>query len=303
METRKCNRCGKVLPLTNECFMPKKNDELGKSCIKCVEYAREYRKTEKGKLRKQRELERRKQKRLLNKKPCIKKTKENGYMRCYVCGESFLFTADNFFTKNNKLISRCISCTDDSEAYIKLKDKWDQRYNEIKDTDEFKKRGKKYRADNRDKIREKQNQYLKDHPEIRKKQRARYIATENGYRKTREKERRKDQRRRARKKGLESSLTAQQWEDCKSFFNYTCAYCGKEVDALTQDHFIAVKNDGEYSRDNIIPVCHSCNSSKRDKDFFEWYPQQEFYSKMREKRIIKYLNYQAEGIQQRTLLG
>lgn len=110
------------------------------------------------------------------------------------------------------------------------------------------------------------------------------------------------QNRRAREKGLEASLTAKQWEECKSFFNGCCAYCGKEAD-MTMDHFIAVANCGEYSRDNILPVCCDCNSSKRDIDFFIWYPAQPFYSKLREKKLLRYLNYKGEGVQQRTLFG
>lgn len=80
------------------------------------------------------------------------------------------------------------------------------------------------------------------------------------------------QQRRAKQRQLEASFTHQQWEECKSFFNFKCAYCG-EGSELTQEHFIPVCRGGEYSRDNIIPICKHCNSSKNYQDFFIWYPQ------------------------------
>jgi 5-methylcytosine-specific restriction endonuclease McrA len=73
-------------------------------------------------------------------------------------------------------------------------------------------------------------------------------------------------------------------------FDNKCAYCGKEK-PLAQDHFVPLSKGGEYTNNNIICSCKSCNSSKSDKDFFEWYPEQLFYSKEREAKILKYLNY------------
>lgn len=309
---RICNTCHKELPLTEEFFKVKKNGELTKYCIKCFDYIKqyqkEYRKTEKHKAYKQKENERKKQQRLLEKKPRIKKTKENGYEECYVCGKKLLFTPDNFMLKGDKLTHRCVSCTDDSETYqryiVKKRECSERYYKRVKDTDEYKVRKKanrkKYNENNREKINEYNKKYLKEHPEIRKAQKKRYAATENGHKALKEKDRRKRQRRRAKEKGLESSLTAKQWEDCKSFFDGHCAYCGCEGE-MAQEHFIPVANGGEYSRDNILPACLLCNSHKGSRDFFEWYPSQPFYSKGREKDIIKYLNYKGVGVQQRTI--
>lgn len=96
-------------------------------------------------------------------------------------------------------------------------------------------------------------------------------------------------------------LTTEQWVNCKKEFNNNCAYCGKKR-KLTQDHFIPLSKNGEYSINNIIPVCSSCNSSKLDNNFFEWYPKQPFYSKSREKRILNYLNYNENLNQQLSIL-
>ena len=96
-------------------------------------------------------------------------------------------------------------------------------------------------------------------------------------------------------------LTTEQWEDCIKHFEGKCAYCGKKK-KLTQEHFIPLSKGGEYSVNNIIPACGSCNSSKRDRDFFKWYPNQKFYSKTRENKILRYLEYDKQLNQQLSIL-
>jgi hypothetical protein len=107
------------------------------------------------------------------------------------------------------------------------------------------------------------------------------------------------QRRNAKKRLLPASLTTKQWGTCLEYFYNKCCYCGKE-DSLTQDHFVPISQGGEYAANNIVPCCKSCNPSKSNKDFFEWYPKQPFYSKQREAKILKYLNYEG-NIQQLAL--
>ena len=86
------------------------------------------------------------------------------------------------------------------------------------------------------------------------------------------------------------TLTLEQWEIAKLHFNNECAYCGNKH-ALAQDHLIPVAKGGEYTKDNIIPSCQSCNSSKGKKEFTKWYSTQEYYSVKRESKILKYLGY------------
>lgn len=97
-----------------------------------------------------------------------------------------------------------------------------------------------------------------------------------------------ENRRRYNKSKLEKSFTAKEWNDCKKFFNNECAYCGRKMNNLTQDHFIALSNGGDYSKKNIIPSCRSCNSSKHNKDFYEWYSEYTHYSKDRVNKIEEY---------------
>ena len=107
------------------------------------------------------------------------------------------------------------------------------------------------------------------------------------------------QKHRNQKRLLESSLTIKQWDSMKEDFNHKCAYCGKKSN-LTYEHFIPLNLGGEYSINNIIPVCSTCNCSKGAKDFFIWYKDYKYYNKGRETKILKYLHYN-NGIQQLAL--
>jgi len=103
-----------------------------------------------------------------------------------------------------------------------------------------------------------------------------------------EKHRKVQQKRRHEKRG-DFSLSVEEWEDVKKYFDYECAYCGKDA-KLTYDHFHPFSKGGDFMKGNIIPACHSCNSSKNNKDFNEWYHKQPFYNKKRERDILKYIN-------------
>lgn len=108
-----------------------------------------------------------------------------------------------------------------------------------------------------------------------------------------------NQIRRTFKRQLPSTLTDMQWLTIKKQFNNRCAYCNREL-PLEMEHFIPLSKLGEFSVNNIICACKPCNSSKGNKDFFEWYSKHDYYSKKREKFILKFLNYK-DGIQQITL--
>lgn len=99
----------------------------------------------------------------------------------------------------------------------------------------------------------------------------------------------KAQERKSRMRELEHTLTLEEWEETKAFFNSECCYCGKRLNRLTQDHFIPLSKKGIYAKANIVPACKKCNSSKKDSDFKEWYKKQEFYSRERETLIYSYL--------------
>lgn len=96
------------------------------------------------------------------------------------------------------------------------------------------------------------------------------------------------QRRMARKKELPCTFTLSQWNATKEHFNNQCAYCGEDK-PLEQEHFVALSKGGEYTLNNIIPACKSCNSSKGNSDMSTWYRKQTCYSAERENMILAYL--------------
>jgi 5-methylcytosine-specific restriction endonuclease McrA len=49
-----------------------------------------------------------------------------------------------------------------------------------------------------------------------------------------------------------------------------CVYCGSKEN-LSVDHIIPLRKGGPDSTSNKVLCCKKCNSSKQDKDIFEWY--------------------------------
>lgn len=77
-----------------------------------------------------------------------------------------------------------------------------------------------------------------------------------------------DARRRQRISQAPVTLTAGEWLELLEQQNYACAYCGKpfSVDLkATRDHIIPVLHGGGLTRENVLPACQSCNSSKGAK--------------------------------------
>lgn len=70
------------------------------------------------------------------------------------------------------------------------------------------------------------------------------------------------QRRRSRVSELPTTLTLGEWREILLFYHYQCVYCGIRSHALTQDHLVPVVLQGGYTKENIVPACHICNSRK-----------------------------------------
>ncbi|WP_310877147.1 HNH endonuclease [Priestia megaterium] len=105
--------------------------------------------------------------------------------------------------------------------------------------------------------------------------------------------------RRQKKLSLESTLTVFEWQECLDYFENSCAYCGihndlaKELhdNSLHQEHVVPVTKGGAFSKENIIPSCRICNSSKRNMDLEEYIVYADI-NKERYERILNYLNLQ-----------
>jgi 5-methylcytosine-specific restriction endonuclease McrA len=89
-----------------------------------------------------------------------------------------------------------------------------------------------------------------------------------------------------RKKRL--GTTSEKWEQCKRYFGYRCAYCGR-AGKMTKDHIIPRHYGGGDTVFNIIPACQHCNSSKGKKSFERWFRSRSFYNPLREFEIRRYI--------------
>lgn len=125
--------------------------------------------------------------------------------------------------------------------------------------------GKKWYHENIEKIKEKLREYkLKRGDEISRKANER---TKKWIAENPEKRAEQQRNRRARKHNNGGTITANEWENLKRKYNYTCLCCGKrEPDVkITLDHVIPLILGGSHSIDNAQPLCFSCNSSKQAK--------------------------------------
>lgn len=80
---------------------------------------------------------------------------------------------------------------------------------------------------------------------------------------------------RAKKLNLTSEWSTCEWERALNAFDSCCAYCGKPQglwNPICADHFIpltAGKSPGTV-KENMVPACRDCNSSKHNADPVEW---------------------------------
>lgn len=273
METKICSKCGEEKLATTEFFHKAIKGKCGLKAI-CKACSSQYNKKQKAIYYKN------------NKEEILKRNenwrKEN--KEVYARGKKTYY-------ENNK-----------EEILEKMK-----KYRDINANDINYRRGL-YRANNVERIKEQNKRHYNDNKEKIK----RYVNAwvEENKDKSNYYKLKCQQQRRALKAQLPSTLTDEQWDNAKQHFSNGCAYCGiaeKQhiVDTgqqLHQDHFIPLTRGGGYTVENIIPSCRSCNCSKNDKDFFEWYPTYEHYDSKRETFVLKYLNYTTEKTQQLALM-
>ena len=94
-----------------------------------------------------------------------------------------------------------------------------------------------------------------------------------------------------KRRGDAPTLTHQEWKEILIFFGGECVYCGctpKRGQRLTKDHLLAMAKGGKTTQGNIVCACSTCNCSKRDEDFKDWFMRQPFFSQERLNKIFKW---------------
>lgn len=110
----------------------------------------------------------------------------------------------------------------------------------------------------------------------------------------------KSAKRRQLERKLPYNYSQQDWEETLNYFSDECCYCGSK-ESIQQDHFIPAEKGGAFIKSNIVPACYSCNASKKDKNFEEWYSEKSFYDEIRESEILNFVGVK-NNIQQLSIL-
>jgi len=153
---------------------------------------------------------------------------------------------------------------------------------------------KRWQQANRDKVRRKNYQWrqrnLEKMREIRRKWR------EANPDRMRELHRRRNVLRRSARRRALSPVTRAQIDARFALWNNHCAFCAVDAidprnrgyERLTVEHVLALNKGGLDEAANVIPSCHSCNSSKHDSPVEDWYRQQPWFTEARWRKIQRH---------------
>lgn len=96
-----------------------------------------------------------------------------------------------------------------------------------------------------------------------------------------------------------NTYNLQDWKDAMIHFRGACAYCGQKQSRrikLTRDHVVPVTAQGPTTRENIVPACSRCNSSKSNFDYELWFKKQKFYNKEQYDLLMEWVNSNGERV-------
>ncbi len=180
--------------------------------------------------------------------------------KCNICEEWFLCNTDYFY-KNSKsqdgLFPYCIECCK------KKTKKWEEEH--FEEYMEYQRNRAKMPH-----VKERFKKYFEKYFENNEEHRKEYM---HNYR-VNNKDKVKGYNEKRQHKNHD--ITEEEWKSCKSYFNFTCAYCGiNEEEAkkkygqyFHKEHF---DHRGINDLSNCLPACKGCNSSKWEYSFEEWY--------------------------------
>lgn len=71
------------------------------------------------------------------------------------------------------------------------------------------------------------------------------------------------QNRRAKKEANGGSVTEKEWKEILEKYGNKCLCCGRTDVKITMDHVIPIALGGRHEKENVQPLCQSCNSIKQ----------------------------------------
>lgn len=96
-------------------------------------------------------------------------------------------------------------------------------------------------------------------------------------------------RRRARLVNLPDTFTPEELQDVLDLFQYRCVICESPYEHM--DHFIPIASGhGGTTKENMVPMCGFCNSSKSARNPFEWAKALSPKKKERFNSTVSYLS-------------
>lgn len=219
-------------------------------------------------------------------------------IRCTKCDTEYPATTEFFYTRKQSpsgFTSRCKKCIDLSQSEYGKRPEVRERERERrrKTRDEYNRKKREDRAANPEKYRKWQREW-----EAKNLQRRREQNRKGGqvYAKSHSLERQVSiHHRRARKLGLPTTFTANEWRACLEYWHHTCAVCGRPAGfwhTLAIEHWIPLSSTQENNpgnvRSNIVPLCHGvngCNNSKGTHDPADWLTRK--FGKRKANQILK----------------
>ena len=223
------------------------------------------------------------------------------HKQCRICKNWFPDTDKYFYWRNKNKTEKGLT----SECKICANKRTQKRKKE--NAKEYKESQKKWRnkENNRNILNERSKKWRKNNPE---RKRVYFV----NYQKMNPDKMAEYNKRRLHKN---HKISKTEWENCKKYFNYECAYCGLSI----REHYITYKGEiklgdfhkehaihnGENNLSNCIPSCKSCNDQKWVYDLDEWYNPgnikfvQERYDKIIKWLMEDHLNYIEEQRQKR----
>lgn len=91
----------------------------------------------------------------------------------------------------------------------------------------------------------------------------------------------------AKSKVRSEKISAEDLVDRLALFGGCCAYCSEPLGKNKQvDHVVPISKLGADTLENIVFVCQSCNSSKGNRDFLDWYRTKSFWNQERESKVL-----------------